>query len=128
MRFPNLGRSAERRAARSLRRKGLRILGRNVRTRAGELDLVALDGESLVFVEVRAVGSAGGPVDARDAITPAKTRQVVRAARAWLASRAGRRLLPRPIRFDAVVVDARANTLEHVPDAFVALDEETFFC
>jgi len=123
-----LGRWAERRAARALRRAGLRILGRNVRTRLGELDLVALDGEVLVFVEVRAVGSAGGPVDARDAMTPAKTRQVVRAARAWLATRPGRLLLPRPIRFDAVVVDARVDLLEHLPDAFAGLDEETFFC
>ncbi len=122
-----LGRSGERAAARHLRRAGLRVLARNLRTCSGELDLVCLDGEALVFVEVRTVGSPGGPVRAADAITPGKARQVVRAARAWLASRAGRRWLAREVRFDAVAVDLRAGTLEHVPDAFSATAEEGFF-
>ena len=123
-----LGRRGESCAARCLRRAGLRVLGRNVRTRAGELDLVCLDADTLVFVEVRTVGSPGGPADARDAVTPTKVRQVVRAARAWLETRAGRRLASRALRFDAVVVDARAGTVAHLPDAFAAAAEEAFFC
>ncbi|MBI4601734.1 MAG: YraN family protein, partial [Planctomycetes bacterium] len=48
-----LGRRGERAAARHLRRQGLRILARNVREGRGEIDLVALDGATLVFVEVK---------------------------------------------------------------------------
>ena len=122
-----LGRRSERKAARYLRRRGLRVLARNVATRHGEVDLVCLDGDTLVFVEVRAVASAGGPEDALDAVTPGKARQVVRAARAWLDTRAGRRLLPRDVRFDVVAVDTRRRTVEHVEDAFRAPDEAGFF-
>ena len=122
-----LGRRGERAAAHHLRRVGLRVLARNLRTANGELDLVCLDGDVLVFVEVRTVGSPGGPERAVDAITPAKTRQVVRAARAWLASRCARRWRSCEVRFDAVAVDARTGTLEHVPDAFRATSEEAFF-
>jgi putative endonuclease len=49
----NLGASGERLAADYLAQRGYEILARNVRTRAGEIDLVALDADTLVFVEVR---------------------------------------------------------------------------
>src|SRR5437868_14999207 len=52
------GSRSERAAARSLRRLGYRILARNVTLPAGELDLVALDGRTLVFVEVRSTETA----------------------------------------------------------------------
>ena len=58
------GRSAEALAADHLRANGLAIVGRNVRSRHGEIDLVARDGATLVFVEVRLrrSGSHGEPV------------------------------------------------------------------
>ena len=119
-----LGRRAERRAARHLRRRGLRLLARNLRTPAGEIDLLCEDPATacLIFVEVRCVASAGGPARAADAVTPAKARQVVRAAQSWLSGRAAQRLAAadRPVRFDVVGVDARTGTLEHVEDAFTA--------
>lgn len=121
-----LGRRAEIRAARHLRRKGLRVLRRNVRTPGGEIDLICEDpsDSTLVFVEVRAVASPGGPARAVDAVTPAKIRQVVRAVRSWLPGRAARRLNAdeRAIRFDVVGYDARTGELEHVEDAFTGTD------
>lgn len=64
------GREGEDRAAEFLRARGYRVLARNVRFPRGELDLVCLDGATLVFVEVKArsakaYGSALGAVDAR---------------------------------------------------------------
>ena len=119
-----LGRRAERRAARYLQRRGLRVLARNLRTPAGEIDLVCEDPGTacLIFVEVRCVASRGGPTRAVDAVTPAKARQVGRAATSWLSGRAARRLgaCDRPIRFDVVGVDARSGALEHIEDAFTS--------
>ncbi len=58
-----LGRAAEGLVATRLERAGWRVVGRNARTRSGELDLVALDGATLVFVEVKAgrLGARAGP-------------------------------------------------------------------
>ena len=49
----DLGRRGERLACRFLRRRGMRIVARNVRARRGEIDVIAIDGASLVFVEVK---------------------------------------------------------------------------
>ena len=117
-----LGRIAEGLVAESLRREGWRILERNARTRFGELDLIGLDGEALVFVEVKAgrAGASGGPSRPVLAVGAAKRRRLRALARGWLAERA----VPahRLIRFDAVGVlfDRGGNLLgvEHVRDAF----------
>ncbi len=66
----SLGKDAEDAAAAYVTRLGMRILGRNVRIREGEVDIVALDGETVVFIEVKArsnrrFGSALAAVDAR---------------------------------------------------------------
>lgn len=94
------GRAAEDLAADHLRRHGLAIVGRNVRSRHGEIDLVARDGATLVFVEVRLrrPGRFGG---AADSITAAKRGRLVAAAREYLAR------LPRTpaCRFDVVLLD-----------------------
>lgn len=114
-----LGRLGEEAAAAHLERRGLRIVARNHRTRHGELDLVAFDGCTLVFAEVktRRAGS-GTPWDALD---EAKCRQVRRMARAWLADTRDRPH-PRDLRFDAigVVIDARGRLvrLDHLEAAF----------
>jgi putative endonuclease len=118
-----LGQVAEQTVAEQLCQDGWRVLERNPRTRYGELDLVALDGEALVFVEVKAgrAGASGGPARPVLAVSPAKQRRIRTLARAWLADQ---RFLPshRLIRFDAVGVlfDRGGNLLgvEHVRDAF----------
>ena len=95
------GGDAEDRAAALLARHGLAIVARNYRTRMGEIDLVARDGECLVFVEVRSrAGSSYG--DALESITPGKRRRIVAAARHFLLPY---KRLP-PCRFDVIALDA----------------------
>lgn len=114
------GDRGEREAARFLRRRGYRIVARKHRSRLGELDLVALDGETLVFVEVKTRSShqAGHPTEA---VTPAKQRQLTQVALAFL-KRHG--LLERRARFDVISVvwsaDSRRPAIEHYPNAFEA--------
>jgi putative endonuclease len=104
------GRYGEEAAAAHLRRKGLRILARNVRTAFGEIDLVALDGVVVVFVEVKARRSASG----LEAVDIRKQRRLARLALAFL-SRAG--WTDRAARFDVVAV-ASDGACTHVVNAF----------
>ncbi len=97
-----LGRRGEAAAARSLARKGYRILGRNVRTPRGEVDLLALQAGCLVVVEVK---SARATRRAPPRV-PWRQRRRLRAAGRWLARRAGRRLRFR-VDFVFVRVDGR---------------------
>lgn len=100
-----LGKQGEDLACRELRRRGYVILARRFRTRHGEIDIIARDGDVLVFVEVKARTSRsfGG---ALGAVTPRKQRQVVAMAQRYLA-RAG--WSTRPCRFDVVAVQAGAD-------------------
>jgi putative endonuclease len=97
----NRGAAAEALAAEFLAARGLAILARNYRCRSGEIDLIARDRETLVFVEVRLRSSAafGG---AAASITAAKRQRIARAARHYLAT-LGREP---PCRFDAILLDA----------------------
>ena len=81
-----LGRTGEDLACDELRRRGYAILDRRYRTRSGELDIIARDGRTLVFVEVKTRGSSrfGTPLEA---VTAAKRRQVVAMAADYLARR-----------------------------------------
>lgn len=94
------GKLAEDRAVAWLRRQGYRVIDRNVRSAGGELDLVARDGDTLCFVEIRArtsraFGGAVGSIDAR------KRAKLVRAAHAYLA----RHPHDGPCRFDVLGLD-----------------------
>lgn len=108
------GLGAEGRAALLLRLKGYRILARRFRTAGGEADLVALRGETIVFVEVKARGELAA---AQEAITPAQRRRIAAAARAWLTRHPDDARLT--LRFDAVFVAPRRWPL-HVVNAFEA--------
>ena len=92
------GREAENRAAALLRSRGWTVLDRNYRAPRGELDIVARDGEYVVFVEVRARHSDdfGDPVET---VGAAKRAALRRAARAWLAAHA---MEDEPVRFDII--------------------------
>jgi putative endonuclease len=101
------GQLAEERASVWLTDHGLKILARNVRCRGGELDLVCLDGGTLVFVEVRlrtnpCFGSAA------ESITAAKRRRIIFAAKWWLIG-GGRAYREWPCRFDVVLFDNAAE-------------------
>jgi putative endonuclease len=94
------GGDAEERAAAYLSGRGLQIVSRNYRTRLGEIDLVAREGEVLVFVEVRmrASGHFGG---ALESITPRKQRRIQVAAWQYLSQWAQ----PPRCRFDVVAIE-----------------------
>lgn len=116
------GAQAEELAARLLARHGLRLLARNVHCRGGEVDLIALDGETVVFVEVRLRRHRdfGG---AAASIGRAKQQRVILAARHWLAG-AGRAWSGRACRFDAVLYAALAPEAgEWLRGAFAADDQ-----
>ena len=118
-----LGRRAEELVASSLAAACWEIVERNARTRYGELDIVALDGRTLAFVEVKAgrLASAFGPERPILAIGPRKQQRIRRLASAWMMER---RDLPRydEIRFDAVGVSfdrcGRVADYEHIEGAF----------
>ena len=99
------------------------MLDRNARTRYGELDIVAIDGRALVFVEVKAgrEGSAFGPERPVHAVGPRKQRQIRRLAAAWMSENRDAPFY-REIRFDAVGVtyDRSGNPIavEHIEGAF----------
>lgn len=105
-------------ALRYLEAQGLTLVGRNLRARGGELDLVMRDGDTLVIAEVRkrshlAFGSGAESVDAR------KQARIVNAARALLAQRP--ELARLPARFDVVALDA-ADRIDWIQAAFDAAD------
>jgi putative endonuclease len=81
------GAAAERDAAQLLNEAGYEIVARNFRCKVGELDIVARDGDTLVFVEVRS-RSDGDHGDAFETIRRSKQRRVVRVARYYLATAA----------------------------------------
>lgn len=107
------GRHGERVARRYLRRRGFRILEANYRIRGGEIDLIVQDGETVVFVEVKAAfGNRFG--DPGEWVSPAKQRRIIRAARCYI-QRA--RLHDHNMRFDVVTLNTRGK-ISHVRDAF----------
>src|SRR5689334_7726364 len=120
-----LGALGERLAAEHLTRAGYLVLGRNYRTRFGEIDIIAADSRCLVFCEVktRVAGRPSGPDGSLDAIGTRKQRRLRAMAREWLAAEDTRDRPHRPeLRFDAIgiVVTSRGvlASLEHVENAF----------
>jgi putative endonuclease len=99
------GRLGEDEAARLLRAEGMKLVVRNWRNGREEIDLVCLDGEALVFVEVK-TRAEGSLVPGYYAIRERQRKALRRAARAYLR---GLRERPRTIRFDVVEVVRRAN-------------------
>lgn len=112
------GNAAEDLASAHLARAGLRIMTRNYRVRGGEIDCIALDGNTLVFVEVRLrrntrFGGAAASIDHR------KQQRIIHAARCYLSRYP--RQADRPCRFDCILLDSLdANQLEWIKDAFQA--------
>ncbi|MDB5862991.1 MAG: hypothetical protein JWO70_797 [Betaproteobacteria bacterium] len=107
------GEAAEAMAADFLERKGLNVVARNYRCRLGEIDLVAREGDTTVFVEVRQRASSafGG---AAASITAAKRVRLLRAARHYLS-----RLKTMPAcRFDALLIEGNPPRIEWIRNAF----------
>ena len=107
-----LGRDAEARARRYLAGAGFEILSSNYRTPAGEIDIIAREGDVLCFVEVRSRADTGS-YDPLETITYEKRRRIERAAEVYLEALSG----PRPaVRFD--VVSVKGQRIDLLRDAF----------
>jgi putative endonuclease len=112
------GVAAEELAAQYLKVRGLKVLARNLRCKAGELDLVCLDGGVLAIVEVRQRGSAefGG---AAASVTRAKQRKLIRAAQFFMQREKHWRDFP--MRFDVLAIEGTpqgSHRIDWVKDAF----------
>jgi putative endonuclease len=123
----SLGERGEAAAARFLKRLGYHILARHLDLPLGELDIVAVDGRTVVFVEVktRRSSDAGHPAEAIDEV---KERRMTQAALAYLKTHG---LLEHSCRFDVVAITwpagAKRPTIEHIQDAFPAVGRGQFF-
>ena len=112
-----LGQEGESAAEQYLRHKGYRIVARNLRSSVGELDLVAEDGEALVFVEVKArrTDTFGGAIYA---VHQRKQEKLIQLAVQYLSRH---HISNRPCRFDVVLLHsagAVAPQIEHIQNAF----------
>jgi putative endonuclease len=106
-------------AARYLKKQGYRILARNYRCAAGEIDLIAAKGDAIVFVEVK-TRMASDSDDGTNPVHPRQQIRIERAARFFLGSA---QIHNRSYRFDVVLVLHRETgglQVEHVVDAFAA--------
>lgn len=115
-RRPSLGEVGERIAFEYLIGHGFVVIQRNYRFLRGEIDLVAREGDVLVFCEVKTrQGDTYGPPEA--AITPSKQRQLRKVAEGFLAEREMRN---QACRFDvlAIRLDGRKGTVNHIRNAF----------
>jgi putative endonuclease len=123
-----LGRLGEQLAEAHLRRLGFSVVARNLRTRHGEIDLIAFDGRTLVFAEVKArrVGAGRRGIRAdQDPLTALRPRQRARLRRlaaAWLREQRHARPTAEAIRFDAIGVavdpDGVPVRIEHLEGAW----------
>ena len=112
------GVKGEEEAARFLTRSGYAILEKNVRTRAGEIDLVAKEGKTLVFVEVKTRRDLeGDPPQA--GVHTRKQNRLAKLAHGYLKQK---RLRHTPCRFDVVAVilndEGGVKAIRHIPNAF----------
>jgi len=98
------GRRSEIDGAAYLRSLGYRVIGSGYRTRAGEIDLIAWEGDTLIFVEVKALHSAEPP---EGAVGHRKQQRVMRAAKAYMAQY---RLHDAAYRFDVLAVTVLEGT------------------
>ena len=116
-----LGRFGEDVAARHLSAAGLVILDRNWRCADGEIDIVAQDGRSIVFCEVKTRSSTTFGLPS-EAVTPIKARRIRGLALTWLVEHRGESSAYWPLlRFDVISVLRRYGEpplVDHLPDAF----------
>ena len=109
----SIGARAEDLCAELLRAAGLRVVERNWRCRHGEIDLIAEEGATLVFAEVRLRSGAGRFGGAAESVTAAKRSRLLAAARLYLMRR------PEAVcRFDVFLIDGEPAQVRWIRDAF----------
>lgn len=112
-----IGNAYEEIAAKYLVNKGYNILERNFRTRYSEIDIIAKDGETYVFCEVkyRSSNRFGSPLDAVD------IRKQKRISKAAIYYCMVKRIYNKPCRFDVIAVYSD-DEIEHIEDSFYAVE------
>ena len=112
----NLGRRGEDIATGYLEKRGYHIITRNFRTPLGEIDIVARDKSSIVFIEVKSRTGTGYGSPA-SAVTLKKQRQISRVALLYIKEH---NLHDAPARFDVVsiLLSGGSSRIEHITDAF----------
>jgi putative endonuclease len=108
------GKDGENRAAAFLESSGFRVIGRNIRSASGEIDIIALDRGVLVFVEVK-TWSAYSIENLEYGISLKKQRRIIETSKYFLENH--REYSDMPIRFDVVFIQADAVT--HIASAFM---------
>jgi putative endonuclease len=113
------GNAAESLAESFLAARGCRTIARQFRCKAGEIDLICLSGQTIVFVEVR-IRTNPRFGSAAESVTATKRQRIVRAAQWWLAG-PGRLHAQRSCRFDVVAMDGlQPDAMQWFPGAFDA--------
>lgn len=97
-----------------LQKRGLRLIQRNYRAGRYEIDLVMREGETLVFVEVKA-RSGKGAILGREAVNRTKQRHIITAAQLYLKQN---NAFDDTVRFDVAEVDLLSGEVIHIPAAF----------
>ena len=109
------GNVGEEKAVRYLTAKGYRIEDRQFRSPWGEIDIIAGDGEEIVFVEVKA-WRTWDLEEMAYAVGPEKQRRIRQTSRYWMVKRGVED--DRPVRYDVVFLSGRTGELHHFEDAF----------
>lgn len=111
-----VGLRGETAAGEYLLRRGCIVLERNFRTRYGEIDLIALDGDTVVFAEVKTRRSRRAGTG-REAVTPRKRQRIVRTALEYLQLR---EMEGKNVRFDVIEIEEtpQGRRLAYIPAAF----------
>ena len=112
-----LGLEGERHAEAYLKRRGLKGIERRYSTPVGEIDVIMLSGDTVVFVEVKTQRDRTFK-DPQEQVTATKQQRLIKAAK-WYVQR--KRWTDKPCRFDVVAVvlpESGSPEIEHFPDAF----------
>ena len=109
-----LGRKGEDQAAQALEQAGMQIIARNFRSRTGELDIVAMDGQTIVFAEVK-TWSVYGIENLQYSVNSGKQRRIIETAKYFLS--VNRKYNGKAVRFDVIFVGKEAVT--HLAGAFM---------
>jgi putative endonuclease len=108
-----LGKKGEEQVAAALEAAGLQIIAKNIRSKYGEVDIVAVEGNTIIFVEVKA-WSVFGFEDLQYSIDTRKQQKIIKTAKYFLSE--NRKYSNMAIRFDVVFV--KNNSISHLASAF----------
>ena len=107
------GKKGEQQAVTALEAAGMEIIAKNFRTKTGEIDIIAIDGDTIIFVEVK-TWSIFGMEDLGYGINVNKQRKIIKTAKFFLSE--NRKYSNMSIRFDVIFV--KNNSINHLASAF----------